>query len=122
MPKWEGKLEKVDEYRWRIPPSYKPGMRVPGLIYVDESMLGQIIEDQALEQVANVAFMPGIVGASLAMPDIHWGYGFAIGGVAAMRVSNGVVSPGGVGLMCGGATNASRTVSTGWSACVQSTR
>jgi tRNA-splicing ligase RtcB len=103
MPKWEGKLEKVDAYRWRIPQSYKQGMRVPGLIYADEGMLGQIIEDQALEQVANVAFLPGIVGSSLAMPDIHWGYGFAIGGVAAMRVSDGVVSPGGVGfdINCG---------------------
>ena len=103
MSKWEGKLEKIDEFRWRIPKSYKAGMRVDGIIYADESMLGQIIEDQAPEQVANVAFLPGIVGHSLAMPDIHWGYGFAIGGVAAMRVSDGVVSPGGVGfdINCG---------------------
>jgi tRNA-splicing ligase RtcB len=103
MPRWSGKLEKVDEFRWRIPQDYKPGMRVPGLIYADEGMLGQIIEDQAPEQVANVAFLPGIVNYSLAMPDIHWGYGFAIGGVAAMRVSDGVVSPGGVGfdINCG---------------------
>jgi len=103
MPKWAGKLEKVDEYRWRIPKTYKPGMRVDGLIYADEHMLQQIIDDQAPEQVANVAFLPGIVGYSLAMPDIHWGYGFAIGGVAAMRVSDGVVSPGGVGfdINCG---------------------
>ncbi len=103
MPKWSGKLEKVDEYRYRIPKSYKTGMRVDGLIYADERMLPQIIEDQAPEQVANVAFLPGIVGYSLAMPDIHWGYGFAIGGVAAMRVSDGVVSPGGVGfdINCG---------------------
>jgi tRNA-splicing ligase RtcB (3'-phosphate/5'-hydroxy nucleic acid ligase) len=103
MPKWGGKLEKVDDYRWRIPKSYKPGMRVDGLIYADEPMLRQIIDDQALEQVANVAFLPGIVGCSLAMPDIHWGYGFAIGGVAAMRLSDGVVSPGGVGfdINCG---------------------
>jgi tRNA-splicing ligase RtcB len=103
MPKWSGRLEKVDDYRWRIPKSYKPGMRVDGLIYADESMLRQIIDDQAPEQVANVAFLPGIVGYSLAMPDIHWGYGFAIGGVAAMRVSDGVVSPGGVGfdINCG---------------------
>ena len=103
MPKWGGKLEKVDEFRWRIPKSYKPGMRVDGLIYTDEGMLRQIIDDQAPEQVANVAFLPGIVGHSLAMPDIHWGYGFAIGGVAAMRVSDGVVSPGGVGfdINCG---------------------
>jgi len=103
MPKWSGKLEKVDEFRWRIPKSYKPGMRVDGLIYTDEGMLPHILEEQALEQVANVAFLPGIVGYSLAMPDIHWGYGFAIGGVAAMRLSDGVVSPGGVGfdINCG---------------------
>jgi tRNA-splicing ligase RtcB len=103
MPQWSGKLEKVDEFRWRIPQDYKPGMRVPGLIYADEGMLQQIIEDQAPEQVANVAFLPGIVNYSLAMPDIHWGYGFAIGGVAAMRTSDGVVSPGGVGfdINCG---------------------
>ncbi len=103
MPKWSGKLEKVDDYRWRIPKSYKPGMRVDGLIYADEIMLRQIVDDQAPEQVANVAFLPGIVGYSLAMPDIHWGYGFAIGGVAAMRLSDGVVSPGGVGfdINCG---------------------
>jgi tRNA-splicing ligase RtcB len=78
-------------------------MRVPGLIYADENMLQQIREEQSLEQVANVAFLPGIVGHSLAMPDIHWGYGFAIGGVAAMRMEDGVVSPGGVGfdINCG---------------------
>ncbi|MBN1176135.1 MAG: RtcB family protein [Dehalococcoidales bacterium] len=103
MPEWAGKLEKVDDYRWRIPKNYKPGMRVDGIIYAGESMLRQIIDDRAPEQVANVAFLPGIVGHSLAMPDIHWGYGFAIGGVAAMRVSDGVVSPGGVGfdINCG---------------------
>jgi len=103
MPKWGGKLEKIDEYRWRIPKSYKLGMRVDGLIYANAQMLQQIIDDQAPEQVANVAFLPGIVGYSMAMPDIHWGYGFAIGGVAAMRVSDGVVSPGGVGfdINCG---------------------
>jgi len=103
MPKWAGKLEKVDEYRWLIPKSYKRGMLVDGLIYADEHMLRQIIDDQAPEQVANVAFLPGIVGYSLAMPDIHWGYGFPIGGVAAMRVSDGVISPGGVGfdINCG---------------------
>ncbi|HUU63305.1 MAG TPA: RtcB family protein [Dehalococcoidia bacterium] len=78
-------------------------MRVPGLIYADEGMLSHIKEEQALEQVANVAFLPGIVSRSLAMPDIHWGYGFPIGGVAATRVSDGVISPGGVGfdINCG---------------------
>ncbi len=103
MPRWTGPLEKVDDYRWRIPKSYKKGMRVDGLMFASEEMLGHILEEQALEQVANVAFLPGIVGYSLAMPDIHWGYGFAIGGVAAMRMSDGVVSPGGVGfdINCG---------------------
>jgi tRNA-splicing ligase RtcB len=78
-------------------------MRVPGLVYADEKMLRLIKEDQSLEQVANVAFLPGIVSRSMAMPDIHWGYGFPIGGVAATRVSDGVVSPGGVGfdINCG---------------------
>ena len=103
MPGWSGIMEKVDEYRWRIPQSYKPGMRVPGLVYASEDMLPHILEDRALEQVANVAFLPGILGYSLAMPDIHWGYGFAIGGVAAMKVDEGVISPGGVGfdINCG---------------------
>ena len=100
---WQGKLVKIDDYRWEIPKSYKAGMRVPGLVYSDEKMLRQIKEDQSLEQVANVAFLPGIVGKSMAMPDIHWGYGFPIGGVAATRVSDGVISPGGVGfdINCG---------------------
>ena len=103
MPKWEGQLNKIDDYRWEIPQSYRPGMRVPGLVYADQAMLATIREEQSLEQVANVAFLPGIVGRSLAMPDIHWGYGFPIGGVAATRVSDGVVSPGGVGydINCG---------------------
>ena len=100
---WNKVLERIDAYRWRLPQSYKEGMRAPGVIFADEAMLGKITEDQALEQVANVAFLPGILGASLAMPDIHWGYGFPVGGVAATRVEDGVVSPGGVGfdINCG---------------------
>jgi len=101
---WPGVLEKIDDYRWRIPKSYKKGMRVDGLIYADEKLLKDIKKDKALEQVANVAFLPGIVGASLGMPDIHWGYGFPIGGVAATDIEKGgVVSPGGVGfdINCG---------------------
>jgi len=101
---WEGPLEKIDDFRWRIPKSYKAGMRVPGIIYADERLLKDIRQDKAPEQVANVAFLPGIVKASLAMPDIHWGYGFSIGGVAATDVNNGgVISPGGVGydINCG---------------------
>ena len=100
----EVSLEKIDDYRWRIPKSYKPGMRVPGIIYADEKLLKDIRQDKALEQVANVAFLPGIVNASLAMPDIHWGYGFSIGGVAATDIEQGgVISPGGVGfdINCG---------------------
>ncbi len=103
MSRWTGPLEKVDDYRWRIPKTYKSGMRVAGLMFASEEMLDDLLKEQALEQVANVAFLPGIVGHSLAMPDIHWGYGFPIGGVAAMRMDDGVVSPGGVGfdINCG---------------------
>ncbi len=101
---WQGPLEKIDNWRWRIPKTHKPGMRVPGLIYADEKLFKDIRQDRSLEQVANVAFLPGIVKYSLAMPDIHWGYGFPIGGVAATDVEQeGVISPGGVGfdINCG---------------------
>ena len=100
---WKEILNKIDDYRWEIPTSYKAGMSVPGLIFASESMLNHIWEEQVFQQVANVAFLPGIVDHSLAMPDIHWGYGFPIGGVAATRVKDGVVSPGGVGfdINCG---------------------
>jgi tRNA-splicing ligase RtcB len=100
---WKEVVKKVDNYRWEIPVSYKVGMRVPGLIYASESMLEHIWQEQVFGQVANVAFLPGIVGHSLAMPDIHWGYGFPIGGVAATRIGDGVISPGGVGfdINCG---------------------
>jgi tRNA-splicing ligase RtcB len=103
MAQWQGQLIKIDDYRWKIPESYKSGMRVPGLIYATKEMLESMREEQTPEQVANVAFLPGIIGHSLAMPDIHWGYGFPIGGVAAMDVKNGVISPGGVGydINCG---------------------
>jgi tRNA-splicing ligase RtcB len=101
---WLKILKQIDGERWELPQDYKPGMRVPALIYADRAMLEQLDDgDQAIEQAANVAMLPGIVGRSLAMPDIHWGYGFPIGGVAAMRVEDGVVSPGGVGfdINCG---------------------
>ncbi len=94
---WTHILKKIDDYRWEIPTSYKPGMRVPGLVFADERMLRQIAEEQAMDQVANVATLPGIVGYSLAMPDIHWGYGFPVGGVAAFPVTDGIISPGGIG-------------------------
>src|SRR3954469_21486128 len=99
-----GPLERVSETCWRIPKSYKAGMRVDGLIYADDQLIEAIRRDEALEQVANVAFLPGIQHASLAMPDIHWGYGFCIGGVAATDPDEGgVISPGGVGydINCG---------------------
>ena len=100
---WQKVVKKIDDYRWEIPQNYKAGMLVPGLIFTSESMLNHIWEEQVFQQVANVAFLPDIVDRSLAMPDIHWGYGFPIGGVAATRIKDGVVSPGGVGfdINCG---------------------
>ncbi len=89
------RLERVDDYRWRLP--RHGGMRVDGLVFSNDRMMETLKDDQSLQQVANVAHLPGIVGASLAMPDIHWGYGFPIGGVAAMDSDDGVISPGGVG-------------------------
>jgi tRNA-splicing ligase RtcB (3'-phosphate/5'-hydroxy nucleic acid ligase) len=96
-------LERVDDVHWRIPRGARPGMRVDGIVFADDGLMGSLRGDPALEQVANVATLPGIVGASLAMPDIHWGYGFPIGGVAATREEDGVVSPGGIGfdINCG---------------------
>jgi tRNA-splicing ligase RtcB len=94
-PEGSIKVQKVDDYRWKILREGK--MRTEGLIYADESLFADIRKDQSLAQVANVAWLPGIVGRSLAMPDIHWGYGFPIGGVAAFDPDNGIVSPGGVG-------------------------
>ena len=94
-------VQKVDEYRFRIPREGR--MRVPGLVYASEKMMQDIRKDASLDQVANVAQLPGIVGHSLAMSDIHWGYGFPIGGVAAFDEEEGVLSPGGVGydINCG---------------------
>ncbi len=97
----EIKLNRVEECLWEIP--RQGGMRVPGRIYATEKLLSDLKEDNSLRQVMNVAHLPGIVGYSLAMPDIHWGYGFPIGGVAAMDFDDGVISPGGVGydINCG---------------------
>ena len=91
----EIKIQKIDEWRWRIPREGK--MRTEGLVYADEKMMTDLRTDQSLSQVVNVATLPGIVGYSMAMPDIHWGYGFPIGGVAAFDLSTGIISPGGVG-------------------------
>jgi tRNA-splicing ligase RtcB len=103
MSIWPGTLEAIDGTRVRIPKSYRPGMRVDGIIYADARLLEEIKSGQALEQVANVATLPGILKYSLAMPDIHWGYGFPIGGVAAFDTKTGIISPGGVGydINCG---------------------
>lgn len=99
-----GPLEKVDDCCYRIPKGYRSDMRVDGLIFANDKLMESIRNDQAPEQVANVATLPGIQGASLAMPDIHWGYGFCIGGVCATDpAEGGVISPGGVGydINCG---------------------
>ena len=100
---WQEMVNRLGDCCWEIPASYKEGMQVSGWIFATESMLEHIVQEQVFQQVANVAFLPGIVGHSLAMPDVHWGYGFPIGGVAATRVADGVVSPGGVGfdINCG---------------------
>lgn len=93
---------QIDPYTWEIPVGYVPGMRVPGKVFATDSLFVKAVEDRAVEQVANVATLPGVVGAALAMPDIHWGYGFPIGGVAATDAdAGGVVSPGGVGFDIG---------------------
>ena len=96
-------IEKIDDYRWRIPRSARPHMRTDAIVFATPRLLEAIRKDLSLEQVANVASLPGIVGNALAMPDIHQGYGFPIGGVAAMDFQDGVVSPGGVGfdINCG---------------------
>src|SRR4051812_1194618 len=101
---YNGPLEQVDPCCWRIPKSYKQGMRVDGLIFANDKLIESVVKDNAPDQVANVAFLPGIQSASIAMPDIHWGYGFCIGGVAASDpAEGGVISPGGVGydINCG---------------------
>ncbi len=97
----EIKIQQIDACRWRLPMEGK--MRTEGVIYLSEEMIEKIRRDASLAQVANVAWLPGIVGYSLAMPDIHLGYGFAIGGVAAFDVEEGIISPGGVGydINCG---------------------
>src|SRR3989338_7415532 len=94
-------VEQIDSYRWRVPRS--GGMRTDGLIFADAELMHDLEGDQCIQQVVNVAHLPGIVGPSIAMPDIHWGYGFPIGGVAAFDEQEGVISPGGVGydINCG---------------------
>ncbi len=96
-------LRKITDYKYEIPRGTFPDMRVPGLLFVTEEILKYAFEEQAIKQVVNAATLPGIVKASIAMPDIHYGYGLPIGGVIATRWDSGVVSPGGVGydINCG---------------------
>lgn len=97
-------IKRIDEYRWCIPKDYMKGMLVDGIVYADDVLMKTIQTDQSLQQVANAAHLPGIVKYSLAMPDIHWGYGLPIGGVVATDPEKGgVITPGGVGsdINCG---------------------
>src|ERR671914_2562096 len=96
-------FRQVDETLYEMPADSRSDMRVPARVFADEEMLAVISADRSLEQLQNVATLPGIVGASLAMPDIHQGYGFPVGGLAATELPDGVVSPGGVGydINCG---------------------
>jgi tRNA-splicing ligase RtcB (3'-phosphate/5'-hydroxy nucleic acid ligase) len=96
-------LEQIGEVLWEIPATARPDMRVPARVFADRELLAAIEGDASLEQIQNVATLPGIVEAALAMPDVHQGYGFPVGGVAATELPDGVVSPGGVGydINCG---------------------
>ena len=97
-------LIKINDFLWEIPKSFRPDMRVPARIYMTEKMFGDIRDDKSLVQLINVSTLPGIQKFALAMPDIHQGYGFPIGGVAATAVhEGGVISPGGIGydINCG---------------------
>ena len=89
-------LKKISDTVWEIPASYKEGMRVPARIYATEK-LAREMDEGVVDQVTNVATLPGIQKYALCMPDGHWGYGFPIGGVAAMDERSGVISPGGIG-------------------------
>jgi tRNA-splicing ligase RtcB len=103
MPTPVPHLVELDEYRWEIPAGEVAGMRVPGILFSSRKLLGAVEEDPSLQQLANVATLPGIQRSAYAMPDIHFGYGFPVGGVAAFDVEEGVVSPGGIGydINCG---------------------
>jgi tRNA-splicing ligase RtcB (3'-phosphate/5'-hydroxy nucleic acid ligase) len=100
---WMSELRRIDETTWEIPAEARADMRVPARVFADPELLEAIAQDRSLEQLQNVATLPGIVGAALAMPDIHQGYGFPVGGLAATELPDGVVSPGGVGydINCG---------------------
>src|SRR5919205_235813 len=94
---------RIDDTLFEIPAEARPDMRVPARVFADSEILAAIERDSSLEQLQNVATLPGVVDAALAMPDIHQGYGFPVGGLAATELPDGVVSPGGVGydINCG---------------------
>jgi tRNA-splicing ligase RtcB len=96
-------LNKIHDWLWEIPKSHRGDMRVPARVYTNERMLDSILQDRSLEQLVNVATLPGIQKYALAMPDVHEGYGFPIGGVAAVDIDEGAISPGGIGydINCG---------------------
>ena len=96
-------LVRVSEHAWEVPMSYRGDMRVPARVYTSEAMLESVVSDRSLEQLVNVASLPGIQKYAIAMPDVHEGYGFPIGGVAAVDAEDGVISPGGIGydINCG---------------------
>jgi tRNA-splicing ligase RtcB (3'-phosphate/5'-hydroxy nucleic acid ligase) len=96
-------LERIDDHLWQIPAGARPGMRVPARVFADQDLISGLQRDHSLEQLANVATLPGITTAALAMPDVHQGYGFPVGGVAATKTPDGAISPGGVGydINCG---------------------
>src|SRR4051812_26459616 len=99
----KSQLNKLEPYLWEIPVGTKPGMLVPAYVYSQEEMLDAILNDRSLEQLVNVTMLPGILKAAMVMPDVHEGYGFPIGGIAAMKWPTGIISPGGIGydINCG---------------------
>src|SRR5690606_30890927 len=96
-------LNRIDEYVWEVPTSYRDDMRVPARVYASRELLERALTDKSITQLVNTTTLPGIVGYAIAMPDVHQGYGFPVGGVAATRVPDGVISPGAIGydINCG---------------------
>src|SRR4030042_6540564 len=97
-------LIRINDYQWEIPKSFREDMRVPVRLIATRRMLDEVMRDKSLEQAVNAATLPGLVGHVVVMPDMHQGYGFPIGGGAATRLPDGVISPGGIGydINCGG--------------------
>src|SRR5512138_2992866 len=96
-------FKKISDYEWEIPRSYRAEMRVPVRVFSTRRMLEAALGDLSMEQAVNAAMLPGVIGAVMVMPDVHQGYGFPIGGVAATRLPDGIISPGAIGydINCG---------------------